>query len=73
MLSGGKIGDKNGQAIAGNGYTKIIIYGGTFSGDEALGVKSGEWEIHGGTFTDLVYIMTLRQLQAATLMQLAPQ
>ncbi|HJK77370.1 MAG TPA: InlB B-repeat-containing protein [Methanocorpusculum sp.] len=49
--SKGDVGSDDAQAIAGNGYAKIIIYGGTFSGDEALGVKSGEWEIHGGTFT----------------------
>ena len=50
-LTGGSIGDKNGQAIAGNGYANITIYGGTFTGDEALGVKGGKWTIHGGTFT----------------------
>jgi len=49
--SGNNVENDDGQAIAGNGYAKIIIYGGTFSGDEALGVKSGEWEIHDGTFT----------------------
>lgn len=47
----GDVSSDDGQAIAGNGYAKIIIHGGTFSGDEALGVKSGEWEINGGTFT----------------------
>lgn len=49
-LTGGSIGDKNGQAIAGNGYANITIYGGTFTGDEALGVKGGKWTIHGGEF-----------------------
>lgn len=44
-------GNADAQAIAGNGYAKVTIYGGELFGDEALGIKSGEWEIHGGTFT----------------------
>ncbi|HJK33153.1 MAG TPA: InlB B-repeat-containing protein [Methanocorpusculum sp.] len=50
-LTGASINGKNGQAIAGNGYANITIYGGTFTGDEALGVKGGKWTIYGGTFT----------------------
>lgn len=39
------------QAIAGNGQANVIINGGTFSGDEAIGIKDGNWIIKGGTFT----------------------
>ena len=51
ILTGDVIGDQTGQAIAGNGYANITISGGTFTGAEALGIKSGEWLISGGTFT----------------------
>ena len=38
-------------AVYAAGYGKWTINGGTFTGDEALSIKSGEWIIKGGTFT----------------------
>ena len=44
-------GDAAGPAIYAAGYGKWIINGGTFTGDEALSIKSGNWTINGGKFT----------------------
>ncbi|MCZ0861253.1 InlB B-repeat-containing protein, partial [Methanocorpusculum sp. MG] len=44
-------GDADGPAIYAAGHAEWIINGGTFSGDEALGIKDGKWIINGGTFT----------------------
>ena len=51
IYEGAKIIAKGAPAIAGNGMANITINGGTLTGDEALGVKSGNWIINGGTFT----------------------
>ncbi len=42
--------DSGGLAIYGAGYANWTINGGTFTGDEALSIKSGNWVITSGEF-----------------------
>ncbi len=47
----GNLGYDDGPAVYAAGYANWTINGGTFAGDEALGIKAGKFTINGGTFT----------------------